>query len=171
MQCQEIKSLLGAYLNRKLEKSLNSQVSQHLDECHLCQQELNFDKRISKALQAEADIPILSANFNQMVLASTATSRKTLLHKVNSYLFDRPWIVSVLGMVFSLFIFLIYPLTNSFRSLAELFLAFFSFKPLIVALILAISFWIFFANERFLDKLIYPSEDRNGNGTRGMTQD
>jgi hypothetical protein len=102
-------------------------------------------------------IPALSPHFNQVVISQAASIKKPVWRKAAALAFEHPWLVSILGIIFSCLFGLSYAAWNLLGSGVDFFLAFFPILPLLVGLILFMTFGIVYVNEKFIERLVYSS--------------
>ncbi|MCI0693015.1 zf-HC2 domain-containing protein [candidate division KSB1 bacterium] len=160
MSCENIQSLFAPYLNGKLDDGQRQQVEQHLATCLDCQAELSFDGKLFASLTADHDIPALSPHFNQAVISQAASIKKPVWRKAATLAFERPWLVSILGIIFSCLFGLSYAAWNLLGSGIDFFLAFFPVVPLLIGLILLMTFGVVYVNEKFIERLVYSSGEK-----------
>ncbi len=159
MRCEDIQNLFILYLRGQLDSAQQQSIRQHLETCRRCQSEFQFDQQIVQGLSATRDLPELSPNFNQTVMARAATLRKPLWNRLMVRAVKQPYLVSTAGIIFSFLLALIYLSWNWLGASVSFFLAWLPVMPFIISLILLITFGIIYVNEKFIEKLIY---DING---------
>jgi hypothetical protein len=155
MSCENIQSLFAPYLNDKLDGERQRQVEQHLATCLDCQAELGFDRKLFASLTADDAIPTLSLNFNQAVISRAASLKKPVWRQAAALAFERPWLVSIFGIIFSCLFGLSYAAWSLLGSGIDFFLAFFPVVPLLIGLILLMTFGVVYVNEKFIERLVY----------------
>lgn len=160
MSCENIQSLFAPYLNGKLDGEQQRQVEQHLATCLDCQAELSFDRNLFESLAADYAIPALSPHFNQAVISQAASLKKPVWRQAVALAFERPWLVSILGIIFSCLFGLGYAAWNLLGSGIDFFLAFLPIVPLLISLILLMTFGIVYVNEKFIERLFYSSGEK-----------
>lgn len=160
MSCENIQSLFAPYLNGRLDGEQRQQVEQHLSTCLACQAELGFDRKLFQSLTSAHDIPALSPDFNHAVISQAASIKKPVRRKATAFIFARPWLASILGIIFSCLFGLSYAAWNLLGSGIDFFLAFFPVVPLLIGLILLMTFGVVYVNEKFIEKLVYSSGEK-----------
>jgi hypothetical protein len=80
--------------------------------------------------------------------------------KAAALAFERPWLVSILGIIFSCLFGLSYAAWNLLGSGIDFFLAFFPVVPLLIGLILLMMFGVVYVNEKFIERLVYSSGEK-----------
>ncbi len=160
MSCENIQSLFAPYLNGKLDDEQRQRIEQHLATCLDCQAEFSFDRKLFTILIADDGIPALSPHFNQAVISQEALIKRPAWRKAAALAFERPWLVSILGIIFSCLFGLSYTAWNLLGSGTDFFLAFFPFVPLLIGLILLMTFGVIYVNEKFIERLVYSSGEK-----------
>jgi len=160
MRCEDIQNLFILYLCGQLDKAHQQSVRQHLETCRRCQAEMSFDQQIAQGLSADRDLPELSPDFNQIVMARAAALRDPLWNRLIAKAVKRPYLVSTAGIIFSLLLALIYFGWNLSGSGVSFFLAWLPVMSLMISLVLLITFGIIYVNEKFIEKLIYDIDRR-----------
>ncbi len=159
--CDQMKSLCIPYLKGKLNKSIINQVGKHLEICPLCMMELKFDQKIYHAIISDDDIPTISPDFNAVVVDRALELKKSLRRKFTIIISEHPWSVSVIGISASILFFIVSSIWNISNSFNDIVAFLYSPAPFLIALILLVSFWIYYVNEKFIEKLICLSDKRN----------
>ena len=159
--CDQIKSLCIPYLNGKLNNAIANQVEKHLEICPLCRMELKFDQKIYRAIISDDDIPTISPDFNAVVVDRALELKKSLRRKFTIIISEHPWSVSVIGISTSIFFFIVSSIWNISNYFNDIVTFLYSLAPFLIALILLVSFWIYYVNEKFIEKLKYLSDNRN----------
>lgn len=160
MRCEDIQNLFICYMRGQLDNAQQQSVEQHLETCRRCQSELQFDRQIVQVLSADRELPELSPDFNQTVMARTAAWREPLWNRLLAGAIERPYLVSAAGIVFSLLLALIYVGWNLFGARINFFLVWLPIMPFMISLVLLITFGIIYVNEKFIEKLIYGMDRR-----------
>jgi hypothetical protein len=160
MSCENIQTLFAQYLNDKLDGEQHRQLEQHLATCLDCQAELSFDRKLFASLTADHDIPVLSPDFNYAVISQAALIKKPVWRQIAALTFERPWLVSILGIIFSCLFGLSYAAWNLLGSGIDFFLAFFPVVPLLIGLIFLMTFGVVYVNEKFIERLVYSSGEK-----------
>jgi len=155
MRCEDIQNLFILYLRGQLGSAQQQSVGQHIETCRRCQSEFRFDQLLMQGLSAEHELPELSPDFNQLVIARAATLREPLWNRLMARAVKRPYLVSTAGIIFSLLLVLIYVGWNLSGIGVNFFLAWLPVVPLMFSLVLLITFAIIYVNEKFIEKLIY----------------
>jgi predicted anti-sigma-YlaC factor YlaD len=160
MRCEDIQNLFILYLRGQLDNAQQQNVEQHLETCRRCQSEFQFDQQLMQGLSADHELPELSPDFNQLVMARAATLRDPWWNRLMVRAVKQPYLVSAAGIIFSLLLALIYVGWNWFGSSVSFFLAWLPVMPFMISLVLLIMFAIIYVNEKFIEKLIYGIDGR-----------
>lgn len=118
MKCKQVDDLLFSYCDRQeIPPRLRRKLEEHLSECPECQRQADFTVREREALVYDGDVPEMSSDFVQRVMAAVtqgnaipAPSRRM---SVNSQIGSRGW--WAIGMVASIVITLLI-LPGSFKN-------------------------------------------------------
>ncbi|MGE5381486.1 MAG: DUF4367 domain-containing protein [Methylocystaceae bacterium] len=79
MNCQQVNKMLERFDEGELPHQISTQLEAHLQNCASCQVKRQLVKKERLCLQGDTDIPTLSANFTEMVMARiTAAPRQSL---------------------------------------------------------------------------------------------
>ena len=160
MQCEEIWNMFVLYFKNELGGSIQKQVEEHLSNCSSCRSEFLFDKKLVATFSNNRDIPELSFQFNETVLQKAIELEKPVFKRMDMFLPGKPWLASIIGIIFSLFGLVIFPSWTSLNSLGNLVSYFLSFKPVIIAISFCVAVWILCVNESFFDKVFAHSIKR-----------
>lgn len=74
MKCAQFRQLLDAYLDNELSPALRLEFDTHRVQCEDCQRWLTMVEAVTNTVSNDTDVPALSGNFTDRVLAATTAS-------------------------------------------------------------------------------------------------
>ena len=161
MKCEDVQQNFPHLMADKINIELAERIQTHLETCENCRDEFSADKQIAEIFLTQNDIPALSFDFNKKVLERAETARQPVWKKATAFFVERPAASIAASLVFSVLMLLNLPDNLSSNGWGEMFLIFFTSKPVIAALVLAATGWVYYVNEKFLEKLAGKNERQN----------